>query len=158
MLRRISACSILFIAFLITACDKKETTEKPDPKTLLTAHSWKIKALLYRMQTDVNNNDFTNYVYHNCELDDTYTFGTDSTFIRDDNAVACNIPVYFGPYDKGNWSAGNDFTQLTIYKVGYYSAIYTVDELTANSLIIEQATKDRFQNDIVYTYEFEPVQ
>ncbi len=48
--------------------------------------------------------------------------------------------------------------RCTSYKSGYYSAIYTVDELTANSLIIEQATKDRFQNDIVYTYEFEPLQ
>jgi len=100
MLRKISTCSILFIVFIISACSKKDTTPKQDRKTLLTAHSWKIKALLYRMQTDVNNSDFTNYVYNYCELDDTYTFGTDSTFIRDDNAVTCTIPVYFGPYDK----------------------------------------------------------
>jgi hypothetical protein len=153
MIRNISISS-LFIVFLIIACNKKGTTVKPDPRTLLTAHAWKINALLYRMQGDAVNDDFTNYVYKDCESDDTYTFGTDSTFIRNDNVITCSIPVYFGPYGEGNWSGNNDLTQLTI-KTAYYSATFTVDELTTNSLIIEQATKNVFQNDIVYTYEFE---
>jgi hypothetical protein len=148
---------IIFIIFCFEGCNKKDQAE-PDRKALLTAHPWRIKALLYRMKDDVNNSNLTSYVYKDCELDDTYTFGTDSAFQREDNAFTCAILFYFGPYGEGNWMANSDFSQLTISNPGYYSTVFTLDELTEDSFIIEQVTKDRFQDDIVYTYEFEPAQ
>jgi hypothetical protein len=108
------------------------------------------------MNGDIANSNLTDYVYEDCERDDIYTFGEDSTFKRDDNTFTCTIPFYFGPYGEGNWTGSNDLSELTIFKSGYYSIVFTVDNITANSVIIEQATKDRFQNDIIYTYEFEP--
>jgi hypothetical protein len=128
--------------------------QKDFSRALLTAHSWKIKALLYRMKGDAMNEDFTDHVYHFCEKDDIYTFAADSSFTRDDNVDKCSAVSVFGLYgDK--WTGNNHLTQITISNF-FYSIVYTVDELTTTSFIIEQPTKDVFQNDIVYTYEFEP--
>src|SRR5690349_2376126 len=106
---------LVLILFFIAACSKNDHIDQPDRKTLLTAHPWKIKTLLYHTKDDPSNSDFTNYGYEDCELDDTYIFGTDSTFERTDNTDVCLIPFYFGPFGEGNWSGNNDFSELTIY-------------------------------------------
>lgn len=157
MFRNLFICIAMTFTFFYAGCNKDEQTSEPDRKTLLTAHSWKIKALLYRPASENENSDFTSYVYGDCERDDIYTFRTDSTFIRDDNIVKCSIANYFGPYGTGSWTGNTDLTQFTISATGY-SIDFAVNELTSNSFIIEQATKDGFENDIVYTYQFEPVQ
>jgi hypothetical protein len=147
--------SIFFIVLYITACSKKEQSA-PNRTTLLTTHQWKIKACLYRLKTDASNLDFTTVVYQPCELDDIYVFATDSGFARSESAQVCTISSFFGPWGTGKWSVNSEWTEMTI-STFYYSVVFTVDELTDTSFILEQATKDRFGNDIIYTYEFVPV-
>ena len=109
------------------------------------------------MKSDQTNSDFTSALYHSCELDDTYVFAADSTFGRNDNAQVCDAGLgVFGPWGTGTWSTNDDLSQIGI-KTFYYSVVFNVDELTNTSFILEQATKDNFGNDIVYTYEFVPM-
>jgi hypothetical protein len=155
MLKSFVAYSIFFIALYMTACSKKDEPTV-DRTTLLTTHQWKIKAVLYRMKSDATNLDFTTVVYQPCELDDIYVFATDSSFKRSESAIVCTVSDFFGPWGTGTWSSNSDLTQLSI-KTFYYSVNFIVNELTNTSFILEQDTKDSFGNDIVYTYEFEPV-
>jgi hypothetical protein len=128
----------------------------PDRAAALTTHQWKIKACLYRLKSDAANLDFTTVLYQPCELDDIYVFATDSTFKRSESAQLCTISSFFGPWGTGTWSSNSGLTQMSI-NTFYYSVEFTVDELTNTSFILEQATKDRFGNDIIYTYQFVPV-
>lgn len=154
MLRMCFSCFVLFVAIYIIGCNKKDSAT-PDRTTLLTTHQWKIKTLYYRMKTDATNLDFTSVVYQPCELDDIYVFASDSSFQRSESAKVCDISSFFGPWGSGKWSANSDLTQLRI-STSYYSVLFTVDELSNTSFILEQETKDNFGNDIIYTYQFIP--
>jgi hypothetical protein len=155
MFRSFFAYSVLLIAAYLTSCNKKDEPA-PDRVTLLATHQWKIKACLYRMQGDASNLDFTSVVYQPCELDDIYYFGSDSSFERNESALVCSIGSFFGPWGTGTWSANSDLSQMKI-QTFYYSVLFTVRILTGERLVLEQATKDSFGNDVIYTYEFVPV-
>jgi len=144
------------ILFLSINCKKSTApTTKHFSSALLTSHAWKIKALLYRQKGDATNNDLTASLYHDCERDDLYTFGTDSVFNRDDNVDICVLQGDYGPYGTGRWSSNSDLTKLSLMKPFGYDYEFIVLDLTATSLVLEYDTKDVFQNDVVYTYEFE---
>jgi hypothetical protein len=154
MLNRL--CVIFLFVMLLTACKKDTPQIQQTPAQLLTAHGWKIKSLLYRPAGDSSNSDFTNDVYNDCEKDDLYFFGTDSSFMRNDNMNVCGAVLIFGPYGAGSWSANSDVTELSIAKPYAYIYHFKVLELTEASLILEYETTDVFQNKIVYTFEFQP--
>lgn len=156
MFRLCLYCMIVLCACCACSCHK-EATEKPKvfSREMLTAHPWKIKALLYREEGSSTNNDFTTHVYKPCELDDTYIFTPDSTFTREDNNNVCTTSGYFGPWGQGNWEGNGNLTELSIIET--FDVInFNVLELNDSSLILEQPTKDYLQNDIIYTYEFIP--
>jgi hypothetical protein len=148
---------LLFVVVLFTVSCKKSAVQQPKhfSSALLTAHAWQLKTLLYRQKSDTTNNDFTSLVYHDCERDDLYTFATDSIFNRDDNIDICVLQGQYGPYGTGTWRANSDLTHLSLMKPFGYDYEFVVLTLTETDLILEYDTKDVFQNDVVYTYEFE---
>lgn len=152
-----SCLACLFFLIAVTGCNKEQTSPPKQGFSvqLLTAHSWKLKRLLYRQKDETTNEDFTAFEYQDCELDDIYTFGADSTFSRADAGVSCDPPFYFGPNGSGTWSFDSSLTAIAIITFTYHAS-FTVDALNDTSLVIEQPTIDAFRNEIVYTYEFEP--
>src|SRR5438105_8719432 len=130
MLRTICVSAILLVCFFISGCRKEKTPRQPSKfsSTLLTAHSWKIKSLLYRKKDDATNSDLTDAVYKPCEKDDIYIFSADSSFTRDDNTDVCGITGVFGPYGVATWVGDNNdnLTQITI-SAFYYSYAFLFD-------------------------------
>jgi len=157
MFRLFLCCFIFLYAFGFYSCGKDVPVTQPKvfSRATLTAHPWKLKALLYRKKGDSQNSDFTTFVYKNCELDDLYIFGTDSSFEREDNNDVCNFPGSFGLWGKANWEGNGDLTELSIMNLSYLIN-FNVLELNNTSFILEESTRDYLENNIVYTYEFVP--
>jgi hypothetical protein len=158
MFRLFLCCLIFLCALGFYSCDKDAPVTQPKAfsRATLTAHPWKLKALLYRKKGDSQNSDFTNFVYKSCELDDIYIFTPDSAFEREENNDVCTSTGYFGLWGQGNWQGNGDLTKLTVENGLVYLINFNVLELNNTSFILEEPTRDYLENDIVYTYEFVP--
>lgn len=127
--------SALLIFSGIESCKKSDPPAPKSKTTLLTQGSWKT----VKEETKTGTGawiDVTGSIQA-CDKDNIFIFRTNTTFEENEGATKCNPgdPQIIG---TGNWSFGNNETQLNLTPTGFPPPfrIYSLDQLDESTLMV----------------------
>ncbi len=126
------------IAAIFSSCSKDDDTSSSSPTAtklqLLTAHGWRLTTFLE------NGVDMTNAYFSACELDDIYTYYTDSSYSIDEGPTKCdpNSPQII---ETGTWAFGNN-QNMVILDPGPNEADLDILQLDANNFKYQESYFD----------------
>jgi len=121
---------LFFLVFILVSCsDDKETLNKKELLAGTTSREWKIQDYV-----DVNIN-WSNQPA--CIKDDVWIFFSNGDMQQSEGASKCD-PADPQIYVNGFWQLNEDTNTLTLIRSSTIN--WTVDQLTANSLVIKSGT------------------
>lgn len=131
LFRSLPVC--LLLATVLVACKKDDNNSK-QPVTLLTQKAWKPVFVGFDHNNDgVLNEDFSENSLAECQLDDTYVFATNGTFMIYGNANTNGCGSDGGPY---NWKLAANGVDLDYS--GEQAKIVTLNETTLKFYITNE--------------------
>lgn len=125
-------------AAVLNSCSKDDDNSSSTPTAtklqLLTAHGWRLSTFLE------NGVDMTNAYFSACELDNIYTFYTDSLYSIDEGPTKCN-PNDPQIIETGTWAFGNN-QNMVILDPGPNESNLDIVQLDANNFKYQESFFD----------------
>ena len=147
--------TLMVIGLLAGIVCTKKTLSDNQKKVFLSNKSWLLTNVFYQLKSDPSGVDFTDILYKNCSLDDSYHFYEDGKFERRDSMLVCGQSyVPFGPYGRSSWNINETFTILQVTMPLTYNFEFEIVSISNERMVLKQYLRDYLQQDIVHTFYF----
>ena len=139
---------------ITTSCQKENIIVQKSKLELLTGTRWQLEILWYEQPPGSAAINYTSALFLPCEMDDTFQFRQDGSFVSSGNTIICNPPHtdMFTFYNGGGWTLSQGDT--LVFEAGFNKQTFILTSISTTALELKQRSFDYFQSEFVYRFEF----